>query len=70
MSKEGFRALAGVTFNVIIKSYIALLAELIREYRLSSANEKIREKMDLARTLPFTSSPEEAQALTRALLGR
>jgi hypothetical protein len=70
ISKEGFQALAGVTFNVIIKSHIAILAELIREYKLSSANEKIKEKMDLARTLPFTSSPEEAKALAYALLGR
>ena len=67
--KKGFQALAAVTFNVIIKSYIAILTELIREYKLSSANEKIRGKMALARTLPFTSSPEEANALTQALLG-
>jgi hypothetical protein len=70
ISKEGFQALAGVTFNVIIKSYVAILTELIREYKLFSANEKIRAKMDLARTLPFTSSPEEANALADALLGR
>jgi hypothetical protein len=70
ISKEGFQALAGVTFNVIIRSYIAILAELIREYKLSAANEKIKEKMALARTLPFTSSPEEANALAYALLGR
>jgi hypothetical protein len=47
ISKEGFQALAGVTFNVIIKSYIAILTELIREYKLSSANEKLREKKGL-----------------------
>jgi hypothetical protein len=70
ISKEGFQALAGLAFNIIIKSYIAILEELIREYRLPSANEKIREKMDLARTLPFTNSPEEAKALAYALLGR
>jgi hypothetical protein len=70
MSKEGFQALAGVTFNVVIKSYMAILTELIRAYKLYSANEKIREKMDLARTLPFTSSAEEANALAHALLGR
>ncbi len=59
--KEGFQALAGVTFNVVIKCYMAILNELIREYKLERATELIREKMDLARTLPFTSGPEEAK---------
>jgi len=69
VSREGFQALAGVTFNVIIKSYIEILSELIREYKLFRATEQIREKMDLARTLPFTSTPEEAKALSKELLG-
>jgi hypothetical protein len=46
MSKEGFQALAGVTFNLVVKSYIAILAELIQEYKLPLAKEKISEKMD------------------------
>jgi len=45
------------------------LAFVIDEYKISKANEKIKGKMDLARTLPFTSSQQEADALTRALLG-
>jgi hypothetical protein len=69
ISKRGFQALVGLTFNVVIKSYIAILTELIREYKLSNANERIGAKMDLARTLPFTSSPEEANALAHTLLG-
>jgi len=69
LQKETFRAIAGVAFNIIIKSYIAIMAFVIEEYKISKANEKIREKMDLARTLPFTSSQQEADALTRALLG-
>jgi len=37
--------------------------------RISAANEKIKDKMTLAKMLPFTNGPEEQRALTRALLG-
>jgi hypothetical protein len=39
------------------------------EFRISAANEKIKDKMTLAKMLPFTNGPEEQRALTRALLG-
>lgn len=69
LQKESFRALAAVAFTVVFQSYMILLTAVIDEFRISSANEKIRDKMTLAKMLPFTNSPAEEQALTRALLG-
>src|SRR5205823_637372 len=69
LQKESFRALAGVAFTVIFQSYMILLTAVIDEFRISSANEKIKDKMTLAKMLPFTDGPDEQRALTRALLG-
>lgn len=69
LSKESFRALAALAFTVIIKSYMILMIEVIDEFKISSANEKIRDKMTLAKMLPFTDGAEASDALTRALLG-
>jgi Family of unknown function (DUF5677) len=69
LQKESFRALAGVAFTVILQSYMIVLTAIIDEFKISSANEKIKDKMTLAKMLPFTNGPTEELALTRALLG-
>jgi ribA/ribD-fused uncharacterized protein len=69
LQKESFRALAAVAFTVVLKSYMILLTAIIDEFKISSANEKIKDKMTLAKMLPFTNGPDEELALTRALLG-
>jgi hypothetical protein len=69
LQKESFRALVGVAFTVVWQSYMILLAAVIDEFRISSADEKIKDKMTLAKMLPFTNGPDEELALTRALLG-
>ena len=69
LDKESFRALAGLAFTVVFKSYMILLTAVIDEFRIFNADEKIKEKMTLAKMLPFTSGPAQELALTRALLG-
>jgi hypothetical protein len=69
LRKETFRTLSALAFNIIIKSYMAVMVAMITEYKIVKANENINEKMDLARTLPFTTGAEQADALTQALLG-
>jgi hypothetical protein len=69
LQKESFRALAGVAFTVVLQSYMIVLTAIIDEFKISSANEKIKDKMTLAKMLPFTNGPTEELALTRALLG-
>ena len=41
----------------------------VDEFKISRTNEKIKNKMTLAKMLPFTNGPNEEPALTRALLG-
>ena len=69
LGRESFRALAAVAFTVIQQSYMILMTAVIDEFKISSANEKIKDKMLLAKMLPFTNGPAEQMALTRALLG-
>ncbi len=69
LDKESFRALAAVAFTVILKSYIILMTAVIDEFKITSANEKIKEKMTLAKMLPFTDGQGEANALAQAILG-
>jgi len=69
LQKETFRALAAVAFTVVFQSYMILLTAVIDEFEISRANEKIKDKMTLAKMLPFTNGPTEELALTRALLG-
>lgn len=69
LQKESFRALTGVAFTVVLQSYMILLTAIIDEFKISSANEKIKDKLVLAKMLPFTNGPSEELALTRALLG-
>ena len=69
LQKESFRALAGVAFTVVLQSYMIVLTAIIDEFKIASANEKIKDKMTLAKMLPFTNGPTEELALTRALLG-
>ena len=69
LQKESFRTLAGVAFTVVLQSYMILLGAVIDEFRISAVSEKIKDKMTLAKMLPFTNGPKEQRALTRALLG-
>jgi uncharacterized protein DUF5677 len=69
LGKESFRALAAVAFTVVLQSYMVLMTAIIDEFRISSANDKIKDKMMLAKMLPFTDGPAEQLALARALLG-
>jgi hypothetical protein len=69
LEKESFRALAAVAFSVVLQSYMVLMTAMIDEFRISRANDKVKDKMILANMLPFTDGPTERLALARALLG-
>ena len=43
---------------------------MIHEFKLETANEKIRGKMKAAKLLPFTDTPEQAEQLLAALTDR
>ena len=46
-----------------------LMTVVIDEFKISSADAKIKEKMTLAHMLPFTDGDSQRDELTRALLG-
>lgn len=70
LQKESFRALAGVAFTVVLQSYMIVLTAIIDEFKIASANEKIKDKMTLAKMLPFTNGPTEELALSGLCWGR
>jgi hypothetical protein len=72
----GFVNLKGETFNMLAASqnklagecYIALLTAIIDEFGIAKADPKIKNKLKLAKMLPFTDGPEQGGALQRELL--
>jgi hypothetical protein len=73
----GFVNLKAETFNMLGASqnklagecYIILLIAVIDEFGISRADPKVKNKLKLAKMLPFTDTPEEGKALERELLG-
>ena len=56
-----------MAFTVTLQSHMILLTAVIDEFKISSADAKVKDKMTLAKMLPFTNGPTEELALTRAL---
>jgi hypothetical protein len=73
----GFVNLKADTFNMLGANqnklagecYIIVLTAIIDEFGLSKVNPKVKNKLKLAKMLPFTDTPEEGRAIERELLG-
>lgn len=63
-----FPLMCGVALGIAGECYMDVLRSLIAELRLDKVISKVNEKLDLARMLPFTDSPQEASRLRDALL--
>jgi hypothetical protein len=74
----GFANLPAETFNMLAanqnkiagESYTILLGEIIDEFGIEKADRNIKNKLKLAKVLPFTDSPEEARDVELELIGR
>jgi len=72
----GFVNLKAETFNMLAANqnklagecYIILLDSIIDEFGIGKADGKIKNKLKLAKMLPFTDNPEQAEQLQRELL--
>jgi hypothetical protein len=64
-----FALLAGLAFNIAMESYMEILTAIIDEFKIIKADPKLKDKMMLAKLLPFTDTPQEASRLQRAFLG-
>jgi hypothetical protein len=69
LKKETYPLLAGVYFQLAGMCYMALLTSVIEKFKLSIADEKVKNKMRYAQMMPFTDTDEQLQALERELLG-
>ncbi len=64
-----FKLEAGKQYKLAGECYGMLLAAVIEAFGIEKSNAKIKNKLEGARLLPFTDSPDEAAAVEAALLG-
>ena len=67
LEKESFELMAGIAFTIAIKSYMALMTEIIREFKLDKADPKINAKMQYAKMRPWTDDEQQDTQLRREL---
>jgi|CZKJ01.1.fsa_nt_gi hypothetical protein len=67
LKAETFTLVCGSAFKLAADAYREVLLTMIREFKIAKANEKIEGKLDAARFLPLTDTPQEADQLLRAL---
>ncbi len=69
LEAETLNMLAAQQNKLAGECYIVLLTAIIDEFRIENANEKVKNKLKLAKMLPFTDGPDQAKALELELLG-
>jgi hypothetical protein len=69
LKAESFNMLAGKQNKLAGECYIVLLTAIIDEFGIAKADAKVKNKLKLAKMLPFTDGPEQARALELELLG-
>jgi hypothetical protein len=65
LNAESFTVLCGVAFQIATEVYRDLLLTMIREFRIAKADEKIEGKLEVAKYLPFTDTPEQVETVIR-----
>jgi len=65
LQKESFELMAGIAFNIAVKSYMAILTAVIDEFKLNKHDPKIKARMDYARMVPWTDGDEQAAQLRK-----
>ena len=70
LKAESFNMLAAKQNKLAGECYIVLLTAIIDEFGIAEADARIKNKLKLAKMLPFTDGPDQATALERELLGR
>jgi len=69
LKANSYELLAGSLFQLAGECYMVLLASVIRQFKLTKADEKIESKMKYAQMMPFTDTDQQLQALEKELLG-
>ena len=68
LKASSFELLAGTLFQLAGECYMVLLISVIKEFKLTKADEKIESRMKYAQMMPFTDTDEQLQALEKQLL--
>ena len=65
VNTETFIHLCAYAFHIAATAYGETLLSTIREFKISKASAQIGDLLRLAKELPFTDTPEQAELLTR-----
>jgi hypothetical protein len=68
LKAESFNMLAAKQNKLAGECYIVLLTAIINEFSIEKADSKVKNKLKLAKMLPFTDGSEQARALELELL--
>ncbi len=69
LKPSSYELLTGTLFQLAGECYMVLLTAVIKQFKLTTADEKIESKMKYAQMMPFTDTDEQLQALEKELLG-
>jgi hypothetical protein len=69
LKAETFSQISALAFKLAADAYEEIVLTMIREFKIGKADEKIEQKMEYAKKVPLTNSPEQAEQLLKALLG-
>jgi len=67
MTGEAFSNLCGIAFHILVKCYAAILEEVINEFKIYHADDKLKNRITYAKMLPFTDSQADIDGLAAAL---
>jgi Family of unknown function (DUF5677) len=68
LKAETFIFMCSWGFKLAVDAYWEILSTIIKRYKISLVDKKIGQKMQAAKMLPFTDSPDQAENLIKALL--
>ena len=69
LKAEAFVNFSAQAFKLAADAYWEIILTMIREFKIGKADDKIEKKLEYAKKVPLTDSPEQAEDLLRALLG-
>jgi hypothetical protein len=67
MTGEALSNLCGMAFRIIMECYASILEEVVNEFKIYNADDKLKKRITYAKMLPFTNSQEQIDGLAVAL---
>jgi hypothetical protein len=70
LQKESYARLAGIYFYVASTCYMIVLNRVIEEFKLTAADEKIKNRMRYAQLMAIADTDDQVQQIAEHLLGQ